>query len=52
MTWLRKQWVQSVGYWGIVGALMFADGDLSWDDILIFVVALWGYFKLIFRTTP
>lgn len=49
MNWLRKKRVQSVGYWGAVAVLMLADGDLGWDDVVIFFVALWGYFKLILR---
>jgi hypothetical protein len=52
LNWLRKKWVQSVGYWSAVVLLMFADGDLGWDDIVILFVALWGYFKLILRPTP
>lgn len=52
MSWLRKKWVQSVTYWGAVVVLMLADGDLGWDDVVIFFVALWAYFKLILRATP
>ena len=47
MNWLHKKWVQTAAYWSLVVTLMLADGSLGWDDVVIFFVAVWGYFKLV-----
>jgi hypothetical protein len=52
VNWFHKKWVQSVAYWTAVLGLMLVDGDLGWDDVVIFFVALWGYVKLILYSAP
>jgi hypothetical protein len=47
VNWLHKKWVQTAAYWSLVVTLMLADGSLGWDDVVIFFVAVWGYFKLV-----
>lgn len=49
MNWFRSKWVQSVAYWAGVVGLMLADGDLGWDDVVIFFAALAGWWRLILK---
>lgn len=49
MTWLRTKSAQSLTYWAAVVSLMFSDGDLGRDDLVIFFLALAGWWKLILQ---
>ena len=44
-----RLWAKTLTYWTAVLAIMFSDGSLGWDDILIGIVALPLYFRFIFK---